>query len=156
LTVGVCTITADQPGNASFAPAAAVSRSFNVTAAAVILQVIDFGVLADRALGSGSFTVSATASSGLAVTFSSLTPAACSANGTTVTLLALGTCTVAADQPGNGAYAPAPQAAQSFAITATNPGGGGSGDIPTLPEWGAILMGLLLLGVGMRQRPTHR
>ena len=31
-------------------------------------------------------------------------------------------------------------------------GPGGSGEVPTLPEWGAILLGLLLFGIGYRQR----
>ena len=40
-------------------------------------------------------------------------------------------------------------------LTETSPaGGGGSGnaDVPTLPEWGAILLGLLLLGIGLRRQ----
>lgn len=153
--VGLCSISANQAGDASYAAATTVIRSFNVNAATPIPQTINFTALADRALGSGSFTVAATASSGLAVSFSSLTPATCSVNGSTVALLALGTCTVAADQPGNGAYAPAPQEARSFAITATNPGGGNA-DIPTLPEWGAMLLGLTLLSAGMRRQAARR
>jgi hypothetical protein len=36
---------------------------------------------------------------------------------------------------------------QSATVTA-----GGGADIPTLPEWAAMLMALLLLGLGMREQ----
>ena len=55
-----------------------------------------------------SFTVSATASSGLAVTFTSQTPATCSTSGTngaTISTLALGTCTLPR-QPGGQCQLP--------------------------------------------------
>ena len=66
-------------------------------------------------------TVTATASSGLAVTFSSLTPAVCTSGGllgATITLVAVGTCTVQADQAGNGTYNPAASVSQSFTVSA--------------------------------------
>ncbi len=151
VAVGLCTLTADQAGNANYSAAPTVTRSFNITAAAVQAQTITFGPLANRAVDSGSFTIAATASSGLAVTFSSLTASTCTVAGNTVTLVALGACTVAADQTGNASYSAAPQVAQSFTVTAAGTGGGDA-DIPTLPEWGVILMGLLLLTLGMRQR----
>ncbi|MBX9793299.1 MAG: IPTL-CTERM sorting domain-containing protein, partial [Burkholderiaceae bacterium] len=127
-------------------------RSFVVGAATGQTQTISFGTLASRAVNSGNFTVSATTSSGLAAVFSSLTASICTVAGNTVTLLAVGTCTIAADQAGNASYAAAPQVAQSFSVTAASGGGGGDADIPTLPEWGAVLLGLLLLTLGMRHR----
>jgi hypothetical protein len=48
----------------------------------------------------GSSTLSATASSGLAVVFGSSTPAVCTVSGTIVSYLAQGTCTVTANQAG--------------------------------------------------------
>jgi hypothetical protein len=45
-----------------------------------------------------------------------LTAAICTVSGTTVTLVATGTCTIAADQPGNGNYNPAPQVRQGFRV----------------------------------------
>lgn len=64
----------------------------------------------------GSAVVSAKASSGLAVGFSSLTPAICSVDASSglVTDLAPGLCTIAADQSGNDVYAPATQATLSI------------------------------------------
>ena len=57
-------------------------------------------------LSLGSTTVaSATATSGLAVTFSTLTPSVCSVTSATVATLASGTCTIAANQAGNATCA---------------------------------------------------
>jgi hypothetical protein len=50
------------------------------------------------------------------VVFSSLAPSTCIVTGGTVTGVAAGTCTVAANQAGNGTYDPAPQATQSITL----------------------------------------
>lgn len=80
-------------------------------------QTITFGTAPTIAVG-GNGLVSATASSGLAVTFSSQTPSVCSVNNITVTGTAQGTCTIAANQVGDSTYNPAAQQTQSFTITA--------------------------------------
>ena len=156
LAVGTCTLTADQAGNASYTAATQVTRSFSITAS-LLAQTITFPGISDVALGTPPFTLTASASSSLPVVFSSLSSAVCTVSGAgSVTLLAVGTCTVAAQQPGNGTYSAAPEVTISFAITAANPGGGGDADIPTLPEWGAMLLGLTLLSAGMRRRAARR
>ncbi len=81
-------------------------------------QTITFGALADKELGDADFAVSATASSGLTVAFSSTTTSVCTVSGSTVSLVDTGTCTIKADQAGNGTYAPAPSVSQSFEVTA--------------------------------------
>jgi fibronectin-binding autotransporter adhesin len=82
-------------------------------------QTITFAPLGNRILGSGTFSVSATGgASGNPVTFQSQTLGVCSVSANTVTLLALGTCTIAADQAGNENYSPAPQVLQSFTVAA--------------------------------------
>ncbi len=63
-------------------------------------------------------TLSATASSGLAVAFTSATTSVCTVSGTTATFVAAGTCTIDANQAGNSTYAAAPQVAQSFTVNA--------------------------------------
>ena len=86
--------------------------------------MITFGPLADRELGSGSPVVSATASSGLPVSFTTTTQTVCApsgADGSTITLLQVGLCTVKADQPGDATYAAAPSVLQSFNVTAVTP-----------------------------------
>ncbi len=113
VAAGTCTLQAAQAGNAVYSPAANVSRSFAVAQAT---QTITFTALASRNLGSAPFTVSATASSGLAVGFSSLTPSVCSVSGSTVTLVAAGTCTLQASQAGNANIAAAPSVQQSLTV----------------------------------------
>jgi len=80
-------------------------------------QTITFGDAPALALN-GSATVTATASSGLSISYSSTTPTICSVNITTgvVTAMAVGTCVIAANQSGNTTYAPALQATQSLPV----------------------------------------
>jgi len=113
---GTCSITASQAGNATYAAATPVTQSFTVNPAA---QTITFGALANQPYGTGPFTVSATASSGLVVSFASTTPAVCTVSGFTVTLVSVGTCTIQATQAGNTSYAAATPVNQSFQVTQT-------------------------------------
>ncbi|MEV4131956.1 hypothetical protein AB0J72_07300 [Dactylosporangium sp. NPDC049742] len=110
---GRCTIRAIQAGNASFAAAEAASSSFAVLGRA---QTITWTATPDVSVTAGTVRVSATASSGLAVTYRTATPRTCKVQGGKVTLVAGGTCTVRATQPGNDEYAPAPRADDSFII----------------------------------------
>ena len=88
---------------------------------APLAQTVDFGPLIDRRYaGAGTataFAVTASASSGLAVTFSTTTPAVCVASGSTVVLRSYGVCTVVASQEGNDSYLAASPVAQSFNVT---------------------------------------
>jgi hypothetical protein len=69
------------------------------------------------ALVNGTYVVSATGgASGNPVVFSSLTPNVCTLSGSTVRFVAVGTCTIAANQAGNANYSPAPQVTQGVAI----------------------------------------
>ena len=67
----------------------------------------------------GTSTVSVGSSSGLAVSFSSKTPNICSISGNTVSGVAVGTCTIAADQAGDATYYAAPQATRSIVVNET-------------------------------------
>jgi hypothetical protein len=72
----------------------------------------------------GSFTVNPLATggaSGNAVTYSTLTSSVCTVSGTAVSIVAAGTCTIAANQTGNANYASATQTTQSVTITAVVP-----------------------------------
>jgi uncharacterized repeat protein (TIGR01451 family) len=82
-------------------------------------QTIAFGALPDVGFGIPNFTLAATASSGLTVKLTSLTPAVCTVTTATVKLVAAGTCTIAANQAGNANYNPAPQVTQSFVVALT-------------------------------------
>jgi hypothetical protein len=67
-------------------------------------------------------TLSASATSTLAVSFSSSTTGFCTVSGTTLTPVAAGACTINADQAGDSTYAAATTVSQSFAINAVAPG----------------------------------
>ena len=68
-------------------------------------QTITFGAVShDVMFGDLPFVISANSNSGLTPTFASITPAVCSFSGTTVTILATGTCSILANQAGNGTY----------------------------------------------------
>ena len=86
IAAGTCTIRASQAGNASYASAASVDQSFTVTSS-LVSQAITFPALNSRSLGGALFDVSATASSGLVVTFSSLSNGVCTLVSNTVMLL---------------------------------------------------------------------
>jgi len=61
--------------------------------------------------------ISASASSGLPVSFASTTMPVCTVSGTTVTIATVGTCSITATQPGNAAYAAAAPVIRSFTIS---------------------------------------
>ncbi|HWU59479.1 MAG TPA: alpha-L-rhamnosidase C-terminal domain-containing protein, partial [Microbacteriaceae bacterium] len=68
-------------------------------------QSITFGAVGPKKLTDGAFTVSATASSGLPVTFTA--SGACTVDGSTVQPTHVGTCAITASQTGDSQFAPA-------------------------------------------------
>ncbi|PYS57406.1 MAG: hypothetical protein DMF74_26130, partial [Acidobacteria bacterium] len=108
---GSCTITASQPGNANFNAATDVPQSFNIAKAN---QTITFGALANKTFGDPDFNVSATASSGLSVSFTAT--GNCTIAGNTVHLTGAGSCTITAAQPGNANFNAATNVPQTFTI----------------------------------------
>jgi hypothetical protein len=78
-------------------------------------QTIRFGSLASRVAGA-RFRLSATASSGLPVSFRSDTPRVCTVSGSTVRTAAAGRCAIRAAQAGNADYQPAADVTQSFTV----------------------------------------
>ena len=115
VSAGTCTLTADQAGNANYLAAAAVTHSFEV-ATGLLSQTINFAALGNQTLGTAAPLLAANATSGLAVSFASTTPAVCTVNGSALTLLSAGTCTASASQAGNTVYAAAPSGLISFTV----------------------------------------
>jgi outer membrane protein OmpA-like peptidoglycan-associated protein len=113
VAAGTCAIRASQAGDASTAAAANVDQSFTVAQAA---QTISFGALSGKTYGDAAFAVSATASSGLTVSFASTTTGVCTVSGTTVTIVTAGSCTIRATQAGDGNYLAATAFDRSFTI----------------------------------------
>ncbi len=91
-------------------------RIAQIIPAAPADQTISFAPLSDRQLGDPAFPVTATASSGLGITFVTLTPPICTVSDNLITLAATGTCTLQATQPGNASFNPATPVVHSFAV----------------------------------------
>lgn len=79
-------------------------------------QTVFFAPLRDHNLSDPPFTLSATADSGLPVSFSSSTVTICTVNGNTVKLVAAGDCSITASQTGNATYNSAPPITQTFKV----------------------------------------
>ncbi len=129
-TVGraTCTITVAQTagpvvGSVMFTTDPTYRPSDPVQGSVRDRQTIAFGALANRTFGAAPFTVVATASSGLAVTFTTTTPSVCTSSGTNgskITIIGGGICTVQADQPGNATFASAPDVQRTFTVARVN------------------------------------
>ena len=97
-------------------------QSFTVVAAPVVLshQSISFSTTAPAAgvVGGAIYSVAATASSGLAVSFAAASSSAgvCNVSGSVVTFVGEGTCTVLAHQFGGGLYLAAPTVQQVIPV----------------------------------------
>jgi Tol biopolymer transport system component len=78
-------------------------------------QTITFAPLANKTYGERDFTVSATASSGLPVSFA--TAGDCTISGATIHITRPGSCAVTASQPGDANYNEATDVLRSFAIS---------------------------------------
>ena len=86
------------------------------------LQTITFSNPGTQNFGTTP-TLSASSTSGLTVTFSSATTAVCTiTSGGALTFITAGSCTINADQSGNGTYAPATTVPQTFTVAAVVPG----------------------------------
>jgi uncharacterized protein (TIGR03437 family) len=114
VTTGSCTVIAMQLGDSRFSPAAFIQRTFTVTRNT---QSITFDALVNRTLDQSPFVVTATASSGLPITFTASPATVCTVTGTTVILLAVGQCSITASQPGNGTFPPAIPITRAFSVT---------------------------------------
>jgi Fibronectin type III domain len=85
-------------------------------------QTITFAQPASQAQSS-TLALSATASSGLAVTFESTTPSVCTVSGSVASFPTAGTCSITAKQNGDATFASASPVTRSFSVTsATAPG----------------------------------
>ena len=99
-------------------------------------QTITFGPLPGKTTSDPPFTVNATASSGLPVSFAA--SGQCTVSGNTVTITAAGSCTITASQAGDSNYNAAGSVPQTFTITSSG-GGGASPDGTTVPPASQIV-----------------
>ena len=80
-------------------------------------QTIAFNPLSSVPYGSATITLTASASSGLTVSFIAATTPVCTLSGNTVTVLSTGTCSITAVQSGSANYTAATPVTQSFSVT---------------------------------------
>jgi hypothetical protein len=115
---GTCVIDANQAGDASYHPAPQVQQSFLVVSHSD--QTISFTSTAptNAVVGGASYTPTATATSGLPVSFTidATATSVCSISSSVVSFIAAGTCVIDANQAGSANYNPAPQVQQSFPV----------------------------------------
>lgn len=112
VSAGECVLTASQPGDESYLAAADVTQSFIVAKSS---QVIDFDV-SGHTYGDADFDVSASASSGLDVSFA-VSVGQCTLTGATVHIAGAGDCTITASQAGDANYLAAADVDRTFTIS---------------------------------------
>jgi len=83
-------------------------------------QTIAFDPIASHTYGDAPFTISASASSGLPLTFTSLSPSVAAVSGNTVTILGAGTATIRASQAGDQNYLAAANVEQVLTVAKAN------------------------------------
>jgi streptogramin lyase len=115
-SVGQCTIIVIQFGSQFYAPVG-VDAYITVNQAP---QTITFPTISSQTAG-GTLVPTATASSGLPVSFSVIQNGNCSINGGAVTFLHVGACGIVANQAGNANYAAATAVGQVVLVGVGNP-----------------------------------
>jgi choice-of-anchor C domain-containing protein len=122
LHAGSCSIQASQAGDSKYTAASPVTQSFTINKQN---QTISFASIPPHTFGDADFTVTPTASSGLAVSLTSLT-ATCfvfsnaPSPGWIIEINAAGTCTLDANQAGNSDFNPAPQVQRLLTVNKAN------------------------------------
>jgi len=79
-------------------------------------QTITFGSLPAKTYGDASFDLTASASSGLSVSYVSANTAVATVSGSTITIVGAGTTTITASQTGNSSYAVATSVQQTLTV----------------------------------------
>lgn len=110
---GTTTITASQAGNDTYA--AATDVTVNLTVSKATQTISGLSDLA-KTFGDANFDLSATATSGLAVSYSSSNTAVATISGNTVHIAGAGTATITASQTGDNKYLPATNVTISLTV----------------------------------------
>lgn len=109
---GAATITAFQLGNHKYLPGSATQ----MIVVKKIEQTITFEAIPRKTYGDKPFSVTATSSSGLPVTFSMFSNDVATHRGNTVTVLNAGTVGIRANQAGDAIYSPAAEVIQHLIV----------------------------------------
>ena len=115
---GTCTLTFQTAETSTYLASDLYNSSFEISRSS---QTITFTPPATANLASRTVALSATASSGGAVTFSTTSTGICSIAGSTLTLLKSGNCLVTATQAGTSTLAPASATATTTIVGVAQP-----------------------------------
>ncbi len=110
---GTATLVASQAGNVIYKPATSVNQTLTVNKAA---QTIAFGALIEKDVNDPAFTISATSSSALPVSFTSSVPSVATVAGNTITIVGSGTTSIKATQAGSGNFLAAVDVPQNLTV----------------------------------------
>jgi len=116
ITPGQCLIRLSQSGNALFLSA----KTKNVAVLIIGDNQISFNPTNSLLLSTGTYSLTGTSTSGLALTYETLTPETCLVSDSTLSLIKIGLCTVRASQSGSGIYRAATPVDASITIQGTN------------------------------------
>jgi hypothetical protein len=108
---GTCSVIANQAGNANYSAAPQVMQTVN---AALASQTITFPTIPTQS-GPGTVTLSATAGSGLTVSYT-VTSGLATVSGNILTTTGTGSVKVMASQAGNSDYAAAASVSRTFTV----------------------------------------
>ena len=111
--IGSVTISAQQTGSQEYHPALEVRHSFRVSKGN---QSISFPELSDKTYGGENFSLPATASSGLPITYVSSNPYVAIVTGNIVKIIGIGSTTITAKQPGDAYYHQASEVDQNLTV----------------------------------------
>jgi hypothetical protein len=117
-SIGKCSITASQAGDANYLPAPSITRSFEIVKIPQTIEVEEFDSQ-DLAEAQGlTFTFTSEADAPAIVVASSTTDI-CTVNGDEVTFVAAGDCKLTFTKAGNAFYEPAPTVNRTIKITSS-------------------------------------
>jgi CSLREA domain-containing protein len=109
---GDYTASASYAGDSNYNPSSD-SENFSIAKAS---QTITFDAIPDKTFGDADFTINATASSGLPVSFGNIQGSSCTVTGNTVHINSAQRCMITATQLGDSNYNGAPAVSRTFEI----------------------------------------
>ena len=114
-----CTVSYEQAGDANFAAAPTLTPAVTANKLTQTITFPDQSTPSRVFVLNNTFAINptATASSGLAISYSSVDTSKCTVAGTTVTMKGGGNCIIAADQSGNANYNAAARVTQTVKLT---------------------------------------
>lgn len=115
--VGETNIIASQAGSADYLPATTITRKLVVNK---ISQTITFEELPVKTYEDIPFTLNATSSQGLPITYESVNTEVATINGSTVTIVGAGTTEIIASQPGNATHHAAASVSRVLTVNKQN------------------------------------